>query len=155
MFQSRRLSQKIRGQSKENVFNRIISSHLTKFLLIFYCLVKITSGCNPLESVPEKKFISQTPPAKMTTIQKLYRTLAYVQLRSVSEFLTFTDEEYKAMETGLIDAIRQLQRKETPPPPTPISTEKPKPNDDPISTSTEIPRTNDELLDGILHSFGK
>ena len=121
MFQSRRLSQKIRGQSKENVFNRIISSHLTKFLLIFYCLVKITSGCNPLESVPEKKFISQTPPAKMTTIQKLYRALAYVQLRSVSEFLTFTDEEYKAMETGLIDAIRQLQQRETPLPPTPMA----------------------------------
>jgi len=78
MFQSRRLSQKIRGQSKKNVVGG-----------------------------------SQTPPAKMTTIQKLYRALAYVQLRSVSEFLTFTDEEYKAMETGLIDAIRQLQRRET------------------------------------------
>jgi len=89
----------------------------------------------------------------MTTIQKLYRALAYVQLRSVSEFLTFTDEEYKAMETGLIDAIRQLQRRETPPPP--ISTEIPKTNDDPISTSTEIPKTNDELLEGILHPFGK
>ena len=155
MFQSRRLSQKIRGQSKKNVFGRIISSHLTQLILILYCLVKITSGCNPLESVPEKKFISQTPPAKMTTIQKLYRALAYVQLRSVSEFLTFTDEEYKAMETGLIDAIRQLQRRETPTPPTPISTEIPRTNDDPISTSTEIPKTNDELLDGILHPFGK
>jgi len=155
MFQSRRLSQKIRGQSKKNVFVRIISSHLTQLLLILYCLVKITSGCNPLESVPEKKFISQTPPAKMTTIQKLYRALAYIQLRSVSEFLTFTDEEYKAMETGLIDAIRQLQQRETPPPPTPISTEKPKTHDDHISTSTEIPKTNDEVLDGILHPFGK
>jgi hypothetical protein len=93
----------------------------------------------------------------MTTIQKLYRALAYVQLRSVSEFLTFTDEEYKAMETGLIDAIRQLQRRETPPPPTQTSTstEILKTNDDPIPTSTEIPKTNDELLDGILHPFGK
>jgi hypothetical protein len=91
----------------------------------------------------------------MTTIQKLYRTLAYVQLRSVSQFLTFTDEEYKAMETGLMDAIRQLQQRNTPPPPTPISTEIPKTNEDPISTSTEIPKTNDELLDGLLHPFGK
>ena len=69
--------------------------------------------------------------------------------------MTFTDEEYKAMETGLIDAIRQLQRRETPPPPTPFSTEKPKTHDDHISTSTEIPKTNDEVLDGILHPFGK
>ena len=61
----------------------------------------------------------------MTTIQKLYRTLAYVQLRSVAEFLTFTDDEYKAMETGLIEAINQLQRRETTTsttPPTTIST---------------------------------
>jgi hypothetical protein len=91
----------------------------------------------------------------MTTIQKLYRALAYVQLISVSEFLTFTDEEYKAMETGLIDAIRQLQRRETPPPPTPISKGIPKTNDEPITTSTGIPKTNDELLEGILHPFGK
>jgi len=152
MFKSRRLSQKIRGQSQKNVLGRIISSHFTQFLIILYCLIKIASGCNPLESVPEKKIISQTPPAKMTTIQKLYRALAYVQLRSVSEFLTFTDEEYKAMETGLIDAINQLQRRETP---TPISTEIPRTNNGPISTSTEIPKTNDEVLDGILHPFGK
>jgi len=155
MFQSRRLSQKIRGQSKKNVFNRIISSHLTQLLILLYCLVKITSGCNPLESVPERKIINQTPPAKMTTIQKLYRALAYVQLRSVSEFLTFTDEEYKAMETGLIDAIRQLQQRETPLPPTPIPTEIPKTNDDTFSTSTKIPKTKDELLDDYLHPFGK
>jgi len=155
MFQSRRLSQKIRGQSQKNVLGRIISSHLTQLLLILYCLVKIASGCNPLESVPEKKIISQTPPAKMTTIQKLYRALAYVQLRSVSEFLTFTDEEYKAMETGLIDAIRQLQRRETPKPPTPTSTEIPTTNNGPISTSKETPKTNDEVLDDLLHPFGK
>ena len=91
----------------------------------------------------------------MTTIQKLYRALAYVQLRSVSEFLTFTDEEYKAMETGLIDAIRQLQRRETPPPTTTTSTETQKTTDKPISTQTEIPKNNDELLDDLLQPFGK
>jgi len=91
----------------------------------------------------------------MTTIQKLYRALAYVQLRSVSEFLTFTDEEYKAMETGLIDAIRQIQRRETPKPPTPTSTEIPTTNNGPISTSKETPKTNDEVLDDLLHPFGK
>jgi len=146
MFKSRRLSQKIRGQSQKNVLGRTISAHLAQFLIILYCLVKITSGCNPLESVPEKKIINQTPPAQMTTIQKLYRTLAYVQLRSVAEFLTFTDDEYKAMETGLIEAINQLQRRETTTSTTPPT---------PISTSTKLPRTNDEALDDILHPFGK
>ena len=48
------------------------------------------------------------------------------------------------MEAGIIDAIAQLQRTETPPPPKP-------------TTTTEIPmfQTNDELLNGILHSFIK
>ena len=44
------------------------------------------------------------------------------------------------MEAGLRDAITKLQRTETPPPPT---------------TTTEIPMTNDQLLNGILHSFNK
>jgi len=82
----------------------------------------------------------QTAQAKPTTIQNLYRTLAYVQLRKISPWLTFTEDEYLAMEAGLRDAITQLQRTETPPPPT---------------TTTEIPMTNDQLLNGILHSFIK
>jgi len=56
--------------------------------------------------------------------------------------LTFTEDEYLAMEAGLRDAIAQLQRTETPPPPRP-------------TTTTEIPMTNDQLLNGILHSFIK
>jgi len=82
----------------------------------------------------------QTTQAKPTTIQNLYKTLAYVQLRKISEWLTFTEDEYLAMEAGLRDAITKLQRTETPPPPT---------------TTTEIPMTNDQLLNGILHSFIK
>jgi hypothetical protein len=57
MLQSRRLSQKIRGQGQKNVISRIISAHFTKLFIILYCLVKITSGCHTLESVPEKKII--------------------------------------------------------------------------------------------------
>jgi hypothetical protein len=82
----------------------------------------------------------QTTQAKPTTIQNLYKTLAYVQLRKISEWLTFTEDEYLAMEAGLRDAITKLQRTEAPPPPT---------------TTTEIPMTNDQLLNGILHSFIK
>jgi len=82
----------------------------------------------------------------MNTIQKLYRTLAYVQLRSVAEFLTFTDDEYKAMETGLTEAINQLQRRETTTPATTTT---------PISTSTKSTKTNNEALDDILQPFGK
>ena len=267
MFQGRCVSSKIGGQGQKNVSSGTVSPHFTKLFLIFYGLIKITSGCHTLESVPEKKIveirtvyapdfnqtqcynmpsghqfalqISAFPPrinmnlndtvllsvlekyhhyaylfhkelkervrrknfilnkrtqillatiikennrkllwtlfpylvllklagklfgyktvlliifatnliqqtqARPTTIQNLYKTLAYVQLRKISEWLTFTEDEYKAMETVLIDAIRQLQRSETPPPPKPIS------------TTTEIPKTNDELLNGILHSFVK
>jgi len=57
MLQSRRLSQKIRGQSQKNVASGIISTHFTKLFIILYGLVKITSGCHTLESVPEKKII--------------------------------------------------------------------------------------------------
>ncbi len=140
MFQSRRLSQKVRGQGQKNVIGRTISAHLAKLFIILYCLIKITSSCNP---EPERRIIKQTPPAQMNTIQKLYRTLAYVQLRSVAEFLTFTDDEYKAMETGLIEAINQLQRRET----TTSTT--------PIATSTKATRTNNEALDDLLQPFGK
>jgi len=57
MLQSRHLSQKIRGQGQKNVIRRIISAHFTKLFIILYGLVKITSGCHTLESVPEKKII--------------------------------------------------------------------------------------------------
>jgi hypothetical protein len=57
MLQSRRLSQKIRGQGQKNVVSGIVSTHFTKLLIILYGLVKITSGCHTLESVPEKKII--------------------------------------------------------------------------------------------------
>jgi hypothetical protein len=57
MFQGRRLSQKIHSQSQKNVIGGIISTHFTKLFLILYGLVKITSGCHTLESVPEKKII--------------------------------------------------------------------------------------------------
>jgi hypothetical protein len=82
----------------------------------------------------------QTAQAKPTTVQNLYRTLAYVQLRKINEWLTFTEDEYLAMETGLRDAIIRLQQLERPPPPK-------------VTTMTEIPMTNDQLLAGILHSF--
>jgi hypothetical protein len=264
MFQGRCVSSEIGGQGQKNVSSGTISPHFTKLFLIFYGLIKITSGCHTLESVPEKKIveirtvyesnfnqtqcynmpsghkfalkISTVPPqikmnlndtvllsvleeyhhyaylfhkdlqeevkrknfilnkrtqillatvikennrkllwtlfpylvfltlagklfgyktvlliifatnliqpaqAKPTTIQNLYKTLAYVQLRKISEWLTFTEDEYLAMETGLRDAITKLQRTEAPPPPT---------------TTTEIPMTNNQLLNGILHSLIK
>jgi hypothetical protein len=265
MFQGRCLSSEIGGQGQKNVSSGTVSPHFTKLFLILYGLIKITSGCYTLESVPEKKIveirtvyapdfnqtqcynmpsghqfalqISAFPPrinmnlndtvllsvlekyhhyaylfhkelqeevkrknfilnkrtqillatvikennrkllwtlfpylvlltlagklfgyktvlliifatnliqqtqARPTTIQNLYKTLAYVQLRKSYGWVEFTEDEYKAMETGLIDAIRKLQPSETPPPPKSIS------------TTTEIPETNDELLNGILHSF--
>jgi hypothetical protein len=140
MFQSGHLSQKIGCQSKKNVTGRTFPSHFTKLLIILYGLVKMTSGCYAPESVPEKKIMEIRAPAKPTTIQSLYKTLAYVQLRKISEWLTFTEDEYIAMEAGIRDAITRLQQTETPSPPT---------------TTTEIPKIHDQLLNGILHSFSK
>ena len=102
----------------------------------------MTSGCYAPESVPEKKIMETRTgyPPKPTTVQSLYKALAYVQLRTISEWLTFTEDEYRSMEAGIRDAITKLQQTETPSPPT---------------TTTEIPKIHEQLLDGILHSFSK
>jgi len=57
MFQGRCLSSKISGQGQKNVTSGTVSPHFTKLFLILYGLVKITSGCYTLESVPEKKIV--------------------------------------------------------------------------------------------------
>jgi hypothetical protein len=57
MFQGRCVSSKIGGQGQKNVSSGTISPHFTKLFLIFYGLIKITSGCHTLESVPEKKIV--------------------------------------------------------------------------------------------------
>jgi len=125
---------------KEN--NRKLLWTLFPYLVLLTLAGKLFGYKTVLLIIFATNLIQQTQ-AKPTTIQNLYKTLAYVQLRKISEWLTFTEDEYKAMETGLIDAIRQLQRFEAPPP------------SKPISTTTEIPKTNDELLNGILQSFVK
>jgi hypothetical protein len=140
MFKSRRLSQKIGRQGQKNVTSRTLSSYFTKLLIILYGLVKMTSGCYAPESVPEKKMMENKTVYPPTTIQSLYKALAYVQLRTISEWLTFTEDEYRSMENGIRDAITKLQQTETPSPPT---------------TTTAIPDIHDQLLDGILHSFNK
>ncbi len=124
---------------KEN--NRKLLWTLFPYLILLTLAAKIFGYKTVLLIIFATNLIQQTQ-AKPTTIQNLYKTLAYVQLRKISNWLTFTEDEYHAMETGLIDAIGQLRQTETPPPPKPTST-------------TEIPQTNDELLNGILHSFVK
>ncbi len=57
MFQGRCLSSEIGGQGQKNVTCGTVSPHFTKLFLILYGLVKITSGCYTLESVPEKKIV--------------------------------------------------------------------------------------------------
>jgi hypothetical protein len=44
MFQSRRFSQKIRGQSKKNVFGTTFPFNFPKFVLIIYGLLKMSQG---------------------------------------------------------------------------------------------------------------
>ena len=57
MFQGRCVSSKIGGQGQKNVSSGTVPPHFTKLFLIFYGLIKITSGCHTLESVPEKKIV--------------------------------------------------------------------------------------------------
>jgi hypothetical protein len=111
------------------------------FLAILMVIGKVI-GYKTLVLILFAIYLIQPAQAKPTTIQGLYKTLAYVQLRKISNWLTFTENEYLAMEASLIDAIVQLQRTEPQPEQT-STTEMPK------------PQSNDELINGILHSFVK
>jgi len=43
MFQGRHLSKKIGGQGQKNVIGRIVPANFTKFILIIYSLLKMTT----------------------------------------------------------------------------------------------------------------
>jgi hypothetical protein len=52
MFQSG-LGKKISGQGQKNVISQTVPTNLTKLFVIFYGLIKMTTGCHPLESETE------------------------------------------------------------------------------------------------------
>jgi hypothetical protein len=61
MFQSGCLGKKISGQGQKNVISRTVPTNLTKLFVIFYGLIKMTTGCHSLESETENnKEIIQT-----------------------------------------------------------------------------------------------
>jgi len=122
---------------KEN--NRKILRTLLPYLVLLALAGKLFGYKTVLLIIFATNLIQQTE-AKPTTIQNLYKALIYVKSRELSPGLTFTEDEFKTMETGIIDALKKLKRTEPPPSP---------------ATTTEIPMTNDLLLDGILHSFIK
>jgi hypothetical protein len=121
---------------KEN--NRKLLRTLFPYLVLLALAGKLFGYKTVLLLIFATNLIQQTN-AKPTTIQNLYKTIAYIQLREISPWLTFTEDEFKAMETGLLDAIKKLQRTDPLPP----------------TTTTEIPMTNNQLLNGILHSLIK
>jgi hypothetical protein len=88
--------------------------------------------------------IHTTEAKKPTTIQSLHNTLLYIRFRINCNWLSsgFGEKQYREMETGLVDAIIQLQQLAMPPPPKPTS-------------ATKIPmfQSNDERIHSILHSF--
>jgi hypothetical protein len=88
--------------------------------------------------------IQQTHAKKPTTLQGLHNTLLYIRFRINYNWLSsgFGEQQYREMETALIDAIIQLQQIATPPPPKQTS-------------ATKIPmfQTHDERIHSILHSF--
>jgi hypothetical protein len=50
MFKSQRFGKKISGQGQKDVISQIIPTNFMQFLVILYSLIKMTSGCHPLES---------------------------------------------------------------------------------------------------------
>jgi hypothetical protein len=63
---------------------------------------------------------------KPTTLQGLHNTLLYIRFRINYNWLSsaFGEQQYREMETALINAIIQLQQIATPPPPKPTSATK-------------------------------
>jgi hypothetical protein len=53
LFQSRRLSKKIRGQGQKNVTGRAFPANFSKFVLIIYGLLKVSQGQQLLDPDPE------------------------------------------------------------------------------------------------------
>jgi len=57
MLQGRGLCPEIGRQGQKNVIGGTVPSYFAKLFIILYGLIKMTSGCYTLESVPEKKII--------------------------------------------------------------------------------------------------
>ena len=95
MLQSRRLSQKIRGQGKKNVSGRTFPANLPKFILIIYGLLKMSQGQQLPDPDPElinpKSLDFATPKLFFKNIGRYAATLTYIHIRIPSNFSQILD----------------------------------------------------------------
>jgi hypothetical protein len=95
MFQSRRLSQKIRGQSKKNVFGRTFPANLPKFILLIYGLLKMSQGQQLPDPEPElinaKSLDFAKPKLFFKNIGRYAATSTYIHVRIPFNFSKILD----------------------------------------------------------------
>jgi len=95
MFQSRRLSQKIRGQSKKNVFGRTFPANLPKFILLIYGLLKMSQGQQLPDPDPElinaKSLDFAKPKLFFKNIGRYAATSTYIHVRIPFNFSQILD----------------------------------------------------------------
>jgi hypothetical protein len=84
MFSSRGLSAKISRKSKKNIFGGTVPTNLQKFILIFYCLFKMTQGQMLLDPDPELRNVKSLDFAKpklfFKNIRRYAATLSYTHV---------------------------------------------------------------------------
>jgi hypothetical protein len=93
MFQSWRLSQKIRGQSKKNVFGKTFPANLPKFILLIYGLLKMSQG----QQLPDPELINAKsldfakPKISFKNIGRYAATSTYIHVRIPFNFSQILD----------------------------------------------------------------
>ncbi len=95
MFQSRRLSQKVRSQSKKNVFGRTFPANLPKFILLIYGLLKMSQGQQLPDPDPElinaKSLDFTKPKLFFKNIGRYAATSTYIHVRIPFNFSQILD----------------------------------------------------------------
>ena len=93
MFQSGRLSKKIRGQGQKNVFGRTFPANLPKFILIIYGLLKMSQG----QQLPDPELINAKslnftkPKLFFKNIGRYAATSTYIHVRIPFNFSQILD----------------------------------------------------------------
>jgi hypothetical protein len=95
MFQSRRLSKKIRGQGQKNVFGRTFHANLLKFILIIYGFFKMSLGQQLPDHDPElinaKSLDFTKPKLFFKNIGRNAATSTYIHVRIPFNFSQILD----------------------------------------------------------------
>jgi len=95
MFQSRRLSKKIRGQGQKNVFGRAFPANFPKFVLIIYGLLKMSQGQQLPDPDPElinaKSLDFAKPKLFFNNIGRYAATSTYIHVRIPFNFSQILD----------------------------------------------------------------